>query len=106
MRRSRNGIDADGAAAAVAFGLVTSRRNRVTITKLGHLVAGGDRAALATAFLNAELYWKIFNEYRGNTLPADALTGIIKRYGVPVFPTVESAVAEYPLTPPEKLEES
>lgn len=83
QQSARSGSFRTRIAAAVAFGLVTSRKNRVAVTPLGHQAAAGDRKALAEAFLNIELYRKVYEQYRGTTLPADpGLTAEIQALGV------------------------
>lgn len=79
----RSGAFRTRIAAAVSFGLVTSRKNRVALTQLGHQAAAGSEKALVDAFLSVELYKRLYDQYRGVTLPADpGLTAEIRNLGV------------------------
>lgn len=67
------------------FGAIESKRGTITLTALGAAMTDPKTrdAALATAFLTVELYQKIYDKYRGTTLPGD--TGLevdIQREGV------------------------
>jgi hypothetical protein len=58
---------------ARTFGLITSGSKQVALTALGRSIVDADRAAQARvdAFLNVELYRRLFERYKeGSTLPA------------------------------------
>jgi len=61
--------------AAKIFGLVETGQGRVTLTQLGRDIldkSGGERAARVQAFLNAELFGAMYEQYKGNVLPPPA----------------------------------
>ena len=77
-------------AAARIFGLATVDGNRVTLLPLGQDTQDAESAlrAKALAFLNVPLYRKIFETYRGRTLPDDkALEKVIESFGVAIKQT-------------------
>lgn len=55
-------------AAARMFGLIEMAQGRVSITSLGREALNG-RAARADAFLRPELFGKMYEQFRGQTLP-------------------------------------
>lgn len=73
------------AIAAKIFGLVTYGQGKVSLTPLGQRVVDSDQAPAAKveAFLNVPLYIKIYEKYKGNTLPPDsALENEMANFGV------------------------
>ncbi len=57
--------------AARMFGLIRTNQNRYELTELGFeiLDTGRERAAKAQAFLNVELYKKVYETFKGRQLP-------------------------------------
>lgn len=67
------------------FGVVAVGRNKVSLTALGHEIVDQKRqeAAKVRAFLNVELYRKLFDEYKHKQLPPDSgLEAELVRFGV------------------------
>lgn len=62
------------AIAAKVFGLVTYGQGKVSLTPLGQRIVDSEQAAAAKvdAFLNVPLYVKIYEKYKGSTLPPDS----------------------------------
>jgi hypothetical protein len=56
---------------ARAFGIIESAGGKYTLTEIGFEIAdpGRQKEAMITAFLNVELYRKVFDEFRGKRLP-------------------------------------
>ena len=78
MTRVRLGQTASGGTfrtrvgAARIFGLVETGQGRITLTQPGRDAldnSGKERAARITAFLNAELFGVMYDQYKGNALP-------------------------------------
>ena len=61
--------------AARMFGLVETGQGRVNLTQLGREVldgSGNERTARVTAFLNAQLFGVMYDQYKGSVLPPPA----------------------------------
>lgn len=58
--------------AARLFGLIETNQGRVALTQLGRDAldgSGSERAARVTAFLNADLFRVLYDQFKGNLLP-------------------------------------
>ncbi len=72
-------------ATAAIFGVVESKRGSINLLPLGHeLVDSRTKAhAMVQAFLNVELYQRLYDRYKDKTLPGDAgLEAEIRSLGV------------------------
>jgi hypothetical protein len=71
--------------AARMFGLIEVSGRRLTVTPLGHrIVDNADKAARAEAFLKPELFSRMYDEWRGQTLPpVAAIERQMTELGVP-----------------------
>ncbi len=72
-------------ATAVIFGLVTNKQRQVSLTDLGHRVADERTraAALVDAFLEVELFRRVYEDHMNRSLPGDAgLEAHIRTLGV------------------------
>lgn len=72
--------------AAKLFGLIETGQGRATLTQLGRDAldsSGNERAARVQAFLNPELFAKMYEQNRGHALPpAAAIERQIEQFGV------------------------
>jgi hypothetical protein len=70
-QKPRSGTFRQKLSAARIFGLITTRPNQVSITRLGRSIIDPERQAKARveAFLNPPLYKAIFQKYQGDLLP-------------------------------------
>jgi hypothetical protein len=67
------------------FGVASVRRGTVTLTELGRRIVDPNKlpAARAEAFLTVPLYRKVYEEYKGHTLPGpEGLENAMARFGV------------------------